>query len=151
MLGRIIVIGLIGSATLSVVALAVLILLRTPQAVQRSGSFDAAISSDLVRVPFSGQTGTWMVSAVALADQNGGIEVNLWVVDAAGQPAPEDLRLGGLLIMIGHPMPPETMLVERLTPGSYRARGRAVMAGSWRLQLMLPDGNVEARLRVAER
>lgn len=147
MLGRIVGITMIGSAVLSVVVLAALILINTPPT-ERAVSTGAAASGDIVRTPFSGQAGGWTVTAVAQIDRGGGVEVNLQVIDADGKPAPDDLRLQGLLIMIGHPMSPETMSVERVMAGAYRVKGRVGMSGSWLLRLVLQEGNVETRLQV---
>lgn len=151
MLGRIVLITLVGAVPLSVIALAVLILVRAPPPVERSGSADTAASSDVVRIPFSGRTAAWTVAAVTFADPSGEVEVNLQVLDTTGGPAPDSLRLQAVLVMTGHPMPPEPMAVERVAPGAYRVRGRATMPGTWRLRLTLPDGSVEADLQVAGR
>ena len=151
MLGRIIVIAMIVAAPLSLVALVALILVRPPPAVERSGAADTARSSEVVRIPFSGRTDGWSVTAVAFADRSGAVEVDLRIAGADGRPAPDDLRLQGFLIMLGHSMPPEILLVERMTPGAYRVRGQAGMSGSWRLRLVLPDGQVEAGIQVAGR
>lgn len=145
MLGRIIAITMIGSAALSVVVLAALILINAPP-MERSVSTGTAESGGVVRTPFSGKAGGWIVTAIAQTDRGGGVEVNLQVIDEGGKPPPDDLRLQGLLVMVG--MPPETMSVERVTPGAYRVKGRAGMSGSWRLRLVLPEGSVETRLQV---
>ena len=147
MLGRIIGIAAIGSATLSVVALAAVILINRPP-MERSVSAGIVESGDVGRTPFSGQAGGWNITAIAQADRDGGVQVDLRVNDSDGKPAPDELRLQGFLVMDGHPMPPETMSVERMTPGVYRVKGHTGMSGSWRLRLVLPGGSVETRLHI---
>jgi len=106
----------------------------------RSG---AAITQGGTDRPLRGRTDAWVVSGQIATIDSHRFRLEMRVADLQDQSAPDSVRPAVTLSMAGHLMPPVTVPVRRVAPGTFVAEGEVPMSGQWRTYVRLPDGVVQ--------
>jgi putative copper export protein/mono/diheme cytochrome c family protein len=89
---------------------------------------------------FSETAGPWTLNGSLSPRQPDGLNFEMSIRDAQGNPPPRPLDVQIIMNMQDHPMPPVGVQASSTGPGSYRATVALPMAGRWQLVIRLPDG-----------
>ncbi len=131
------------TVTLAVLVVAGLGLVRL--LASRTASEPAARLADAVS--FRETVGGWTLRGSLSPRTPGGLNLEMSLHDAQGNPPPVPIEAQIVLEMPDHPMPPVEVRATSIGPGSYRAAVLLPMAGRWEMSVKLPGGTTRVPLQ----